>query len=141
MTQQEGTTNSYSTSDNGNSQYNSSELDLKHSKLSKSHEKTILTENNKHELDKIDKLYQHEQLLKDKDLGWLGRFFGGKELTSLNISGILILFLILSGVILSIIIYCNEWKLDGIVKLWGILTPLITLTLGYIFGSKNDNIR
>lgn len=60
--------------------------------------------------------------------------FRGKELISLNISGMLIIFLILIGLILSVKIYNEPKDLENVVKIWGIIiTPIITLTLGYIY--------
>lgn len=58
--------------------------------------------------------------------------FRGKELISLNISGMLIIFLILIGLILSVKIYNEPKDLENVVKIWGIIiTPIITLTLGF----------
>jgi hypothetical protein len=128
--------NSY-TANTGN--YSGPEHVLKQSKLNQTHEKNILTEKNKHELDVLEKKNAHDVKLKDKELGWFGIFFGGKELISLNISGILIIFLIVTGLVLSVKIYSKPEDLDNIIKIWGIITPLVTLTLGYIFGSKNNN--
>lgn len=119
--------------------YNNPAFALKHSKLTQTHERSLLVENNRHELDVLDKKHKHEQLIKDKDLGWLGHFFGGRELTALNISGLLLIFLVLFAVIFSLVLLYKESKLDSIVTLWGIFTPLITLTLGYVFGSKNSS--
>lgn len=123
---------------NSDNTYASPEHLLKQSKLDQTHEKNILSENNKHELEVIDKKNKHNIEIKNKELGWFGIFFGGKELISLNISGMLIIFLIITGLIMSFKIYKEPKDLDNVVKVWGIITPIITLTLGYIFGSKND---
>ncbi|EKT3964961.1 hypothetical protein SL053_002221 [Flavobacterium psychrophilum] len=130
--------NSY-TPPNTGSNYNLPEHQLKQSKLNQTHEKSLLTENNKHELEVLEKKNSHEVVLKDKELGWFGLFFGGKELISLNLSGMLLIFLILSGVILSFKIYNKTEDLENILKIWGVITPIITLTLGYIFGNKNGS--
>ena len=122
-----------------NNEYVGPEHLLKQSKLEQTHEKNILSETNKHQLDIIDKNNLHEIKIKEKDLGWFGFIFGGKELISLNISGVLIIFLLFTGLIISINIYKEKSDLDNIVKIWGIITPLITLTLGYLFGNKNNN--
>ena len=121
------------------SNYTNPEHSLKHSKLKQTHEKNILTETNRHEIEVLEKKNQHNIAIKKKELGWFGLFFGGKELISLNISGMLIIFLILTGLILSCLIYKKPNDLDNVVKIWGIITPIITLTLGYIFGNKNGN--
>lgn len=122
-----------------NNSYSNSEYTLKQSKQEQIHEKNILTEKNKFELDVIDKKNQHNLKIKNKELGWFGIFFGGQELISLNISGMLIIFLLFIGFILSCIIYNDKTDLDNVVKIWGIITPIITLTLGYVFGSNNNN--
>lgn len=129
--------NTYNQSQNNS--YVSHEHILKQSKLDQTHEKNILSETNKHELDIIDKTNKHNNNIQKKELGWFGIFFGGKELISLNISGMLIIFLILTGLILSVKIYNEPTDLDNVVKIWGIITPIITLTLGYIFGNKSNN--
>lgn len=122
-----------------NNSYVNPEHTLKQSKQEQTHEKNILSEKNKHELDIIDKNNNHNLEIKKKELGWFGIFFGGKELISLNISGMLIIFLLITGLLLSYKIYSDKSDLDNVVKIWGIITPIITLTLGYIFGSKNNS--
>jgi len=125
------------TSPNTGSSYHRDEF--KHSKLNQAHEKNILAQNNQHELDLMEKGNCHEVELKKKELGWFGIFFGGKDLISLNLSGMLLIFLVVSGVILSCIIYKNKTDIENILKIWGVITPIITLTLGYIFGNKNNS--
>ena len=122
-----------------NNAYVNPEHTLKQSKQEQTHEKNILSEKNKHELEIIDKNNNHILEIKKKELGWFGIFFGGKELISLNISGMLIIFLLITGLLLSYKIYNDKTDLDSVVKIWGIITPIITLTLGYIFGSKNNS--
>lgn len=105
-------------------------------KLEQSHESNLRDKEYNHTKELQELSQEHEKSLKDKDLGFIGKCFGGKELVSLNISGILILSLLICGVTLSIIVYING-TIDEVMKIWGIITPLITLTLGYIFGSKD----
>lgn len=132
-----------------NSQYiNSGDVDYKHSKLEKSHEVNVLTKKLEyekdlkekqceHELALTDKNNSHELKIKNKDLGWLGICFGGRELVSLNISGLLIIVLIIGGVVLSCLVYDKEKQnFDNITKVWSVITPIITLSLGYLFGNK-----
>ena len=119
------------------SKYTSPEYFLKQSKLNQVHEKEILSTTNKHELEILERNNQHKIAIKKKELGWFGLFFGGKELISLNISGILIIFLILVGFIMSCLIYFKTNDFKNIKEIWGIITPIITLTLGYLFGNKN----
>lgn len=46
-------------------------------------------------------------------------------------------FLILVGFIMSCLIYFKTNDFKNIKEIWGIITPIITLTLGYLFGNKN----
>ena len=76
-------------------------------------------------------------------LGWFGRLFGGKDILPLNISGSLILILLLfaSG-FTAYSIYsikdCTNSKIE-IQDIWSVVTPIITLALGYLFGSHKNN--
>lgn len=126
--------NSYVTS---SSQYTDPNLQLKQTKQDQSHEQIILSERNKHELEILDKKHSHELNCKNKELGWLGWLFGGKELTSLNISGFLIFLLLVVGLVLTLKVYESKEDIENLLKIWSIITPIITLTLGYIFGSKS----
>jgi hypothetical protein len=110
-------------------------------KLNNSHKTTLVVEQNKHEKDILENKNKHELNVKDKELGWFGRAFGGKDLIALNISGTLIILLIIVGVILTFKIL-NQKEDDrslSIENAWAIFTPIITLTLGYVFGSKDKN--
>lgn len=106
-------------------------------KLEQSHESNLKDKEYKHITDFETIKQNHEKTLKEKELGFVGKCFGGRELVSLNISGLLIILLLLSGVILSMYVYYNSNNLEDVLKIWGIITPLITLTLGYIFGSND----
>lgn len=112
-------------------------LHLKITKQEQSHEQILLSEKNKHELEILEKNHKHEIKCKNKDLGWLGFLFGGKELTALNISGFLIILLIIIGCYLTSKVFNNKEDIDNVLKIWSIITPIITLTLGYIFGNKS----
>lgn len=117
-------------------------VDLKHqlktTQLVQSHEQTILQVKNQQDLDLLDKKHNHQLNCIKKELGVMGRIFGGKELTALNISGLLIFLLLIIGLILSFIVYESTVGMDNVLKVWSIITPIITLTLGYIFGNKTS---
>ena len=85
----------------------------------------------------IDKAFENN--IKDKEIGFLGKFFGFGESVKLNIAGICILILLIIGIIYTFMYLFIDvnGKAIGISEFWSIITPLITLTLGYIFG-KNE---
>lgn len=78
-----------------------------------------------------------QDILKD-ERGFLGKFFGGKDCSSNNIAGffICILLFIASCYTAGMAIYCPTNTHNQILDFWSIVTPLITLALGYIFGNK-----
>lgn len=78
---------------------------------------------------------EHQRLARNIELGFLGKLFGSQtnNIAALVISsGLLIGFIYTSAVVLW---YNND--LESIKSFWAIITPLITLALGYIFGDAN----
>ena len=74
-------------------------------------------------------------LLRSRELelesGLLGKLFGAPTHSPGNIAGFLIVILLLSGILVT--------YLPGSISatdFWGVITPLITLALGYLFGKK-----
>ncbi len=86
----------------------------------------------------IEKTFETNQL--DKELGSLGKFFGKGDSVKLNIAGLLIIVLVIAGILYTcFILLCNTSsnpKAIGILDFWGIVTPLITLSLGFVFGKS-----
>ena len=81
--------------------------------------------------------HDHENGLKDKDLGWLGKFFGGENISSKNITAFVCGILLLGVVAFSIVIYCTDKEDTTFIgQLWEHVIPIITLSLGYLFGKK-----
>ena len=75
---------------------------------------------------------------KRRDGGLMGRFFGTKrELASMNIAAFICIILVVFCVIFSIIDYkiSNEIHMNLI----NTILPIISLSLGYIFGKSDDN--
>lgn len=91
---------------------------------------------NDFELDMQRKQFDHENELKDKELGWIGKFFGSGENSSKNIAVILCVLLMLGGTIISCIAYFMDKDTQFIGLIWNKILPIITLSLGYIFGKK-----
>ena len=67
----------------------------------------------------------------DLDAGFLGKFFGGPLASPSNIAGAVCLLLVLSGICFTV-----YQGLDRCADYWKVISPLITLSLGYIFGKK-----
>ena len=112
-------------------------------------------ENHQFERAKLDAQNKHIENLeeiksngeKDKlkiQLGWVGLCFGGSRNVSFNIVGVLIFLMIIFCVACSVIIYFSNQEISDkriqlIEKVWEYTIPVITLSLGYIFGKKNEN--
>jgi hypothetical protein len=79
----------------------------------------------------------HELELKKKELGFLGRFFGGGLYASKNITALICTILLLVAVVFSFVVYCGDCNKDKLIEyFWDSITPIITLSLGYLFGRK-----
>lgn len=76
-----------------------------------------------------------------EERGLLGKLWGSIEHSSNNIAGLFIILLFIIGLLYTIwmlcINSCNNHKL--VIEFWGMLTPLMTLALGYIFGRGQSN--
>lgn len=85
----------------------------------------------------IDHTFEESKMT--RELGLLGHFFGSGNSIKLNIAGLFIFILVITGIIYTAcVLFCESTnpKAIGILEFWGIITPLITLALGYIFGKK-----
>ncbi|MGV3460684.1 MAG: hypothetical protein ACO1N9_09555 [Flavobacterium sp.] len=86
----------------------------------------------------IDKSF--EASVHERELGALGKFFGAGDTVKMNIAGLTIIVLTLTGIIYTFcILYnnnSNNPKAIGILEFWGIITPIITLALGFVFGKS-----
>jgi len=71
-----------------------------------------------------------------KEQGYLGKFFGCKEHSARNIAGLLIFLLVfIAAVYTTIMIYCNYSDTHTqVLDFWNIVIPVITLSMGYLFG-------
>ena len=121
---------------------------LKKLQIQTQHEQTQLQEKNAHEkemaktaFDNQKELkkqeYEHEEKMQDKSLGFLGRLFGNKESASKNITATICILLAMGVSVISCIVYFCTQDLTFIGKMWEGLFPLITLSLGYLFGKNN----
>lgn len=69
-------------------------------------------------------------------LGWLGVVFGGAQVASKYITAIICILVLIGMITLSIIAYNCEDGISKIKDIWGIGTPILTLSLGYLFGKN-----
>ena len=67
----------------------------------------------------------------DLQAGWLGRCFGSSGNAPLNIAGLLVALLLVSGIIVLFVESVFPAK-----ESWDTIVPLLTLALGYLFGKS-----
>jgi hypothetical protein len=68
----------------------------------------------------------------DLDAGLLGKIFGSPKNAPFNISGVVVILLVLSGVVYSFIPQIGATTKE----FWATIAPIITMILGYTFGKK-----
>ena len=68
----------------------------------------------------------------DLEAGHLGKIFGAAKNAPFNISGVVVILLVLSGVIYTFIPQTGTTTLE----FWKIIAPIITMILGYMFGKR-----
>jgi hypothetical protein len=71
---------------------------------------------------------------KEMDLEWgvLGRFFGSHTKAPTNIAGVVALLLVTSGV--GLVVW-QGWQASA--EYWKVMTPVLTLVLGFLFGKNS----
>lgn len=77
---------------------------------------------------------QNQFVLRSKEMdleaGWLGRCFGTSKNAPLNIAGLIVVLLVSAGLVVLFIPSAIP-----ALEYWKIAVPLITLVMGFIFGS------
>lgn len=126
-------TNSYKEDNSGTSSYS---IPLKKLELQNTHEQVQLKEQHLHEEKMADKKYQYETNIQKQSLGWFGRLFGSQENSSRNITGIICLSFVAGATLVSLIVYFCSSDIKFIKGMWEVICPIITLSLGYLFGKK-----
>lgn len=75
--------------------------------------------------------------------GFINKLTGTGENAKNGISTLVVICLFVTGIILTILVCYEYWgkqcqepisMLDSVKGVWGIVTPLLTLILGYVFG-------
>lgn len=125
--------NSYKEDTSGTSSYSAP---LKKLELQNVHEQVQLKEQHEHEERMADKKYQHEANINNQALGWFGRLFGSQENASRNITGIICISFVAGATLTSLIVYFSKGDTAFVKKMWEVICPIITLSLGYLFGKK-----
>ena len=69
----------------------------------------------------------------DLESGWLGKLFGNKANAPSNIAGVIVILLVVSGLFVT---FTDAKILPK--EYWSIITSIITLILGYLFGKKEN---
>ena len=82
-----------------------------------------------------EKMFAHEENMQNAQLGWVGKFWGAKSEKPGNVSAIVALLL---AIYLGVLIFCfPDSEIFG--DVFGGLTSIITLILGYLFGSSDKS--
>jgi hypothetical protein len=86
----------------------------------------------------LDNQNQREQTRANQ--GILGKIWGSSASIPSNIAALAIIALLLTGIIYTVCtMHIEENKIALSIKdLWAIISPLITLSIGYLFGDKKN---
>lgn len=101
------------------------------------HQKAMVQEDHEFQLKLQKAQHNQESKMKNKDLGWIGFIFGAAENASKNIAAIISLILIIGASVFTWHIYESDKDNSFIETIWQIVLPVVTLSLGYIFGKKD----
>lgn len=82
-----------------------------------------------------------EKAAEKEERGFLGKLWGSIDHSSNNIAGLFIVLLFFVGLLYTIWMLCVDSceSHKRILEFWGMLTPMLTLALGYIFGRGQTN--
>lgn len=80
------------------------------------------------------KLVEKEQELEGIKIGKLGKLFGNKENSSRNICALICIVLLFGVFVVIMIVYFTTRDVDFIEKILGLTLPIVTLSIGYLFG-------
>lgn len=87
----------------------------------------------------LDLEMQKLKIVEKKDeRGWIGHIWGASEHSSNNIAGLLIVSILVIGAAYTAYMICVDacCTHQEVLDFWKLLTPLLTMALGYIFGHK-----
>lgn len=106
------------------------------------HEEITQQAQNEHEERMVDKEYAHRKEMLDKELGCLGHLFGSMTHSARTIAFVIVIALLLVST--GILTYVYFWQPANSESkhfelIWTNTIPVVTLTLGYLFGSGTNN--
>ena len=100
------------------------------------HQKAMVQEDHEYQLKMQKSQHDHEISMRNMDIGKVGRVFGSSENSSKNIAAVICFILLMAVIGMSCWIYYMDKDKSFIANLWQLVLPVITLSLGYIFGKK-----
>lgn len=100
------------------------------------HQKAMAQENHDYQLKMQKSQHDHEISMRNMDLGKVGWLFGASDNSSKNIAAVICFILLLAVIVMSCLVYWADKDKSFIANLWQLVLPVITLSLGYIFGKK-----
>lgn len=100
------------------------------------HEQTKLKEQHNYDLSKQEQENNHVQKLERTKLGLVGQLFGAGENASKNITATVCILLLIGGASVSLYAYAVKGDSKLASSIWNVISPIITLALGYIFGKN-----
>lgn len=81
--------------------------------------------------------HNHENELKNKEIGWLGKFFGAEDNAARNMAMTVIILVSGGATVFSVCVILKSNIGDDLIpNVWSKVSPVITLALGYIFGKN-----
>ena len=100
------------------------------------HEQSQLKEQHNYDLSRQEKDNLHAREIEKVKLGKVGQLFGTGDNASKNITATICILLIIGAAVVSL--YAYAWKDDKDLAgtIWGVIAPILTLSLGYVFGKK-----
>lgn len=119
-----------------NSYSPNSSIDIALNRDQYKHEQTKLKEQHGFELSKQEKDNAHIREIEKVKLGRIGGLFGTGDNASKNITATICILLIIGGTVVSFYAYAAKNDKELASSIWGVIAPIITLSLGYIFGKK-----
>ena len=120
----------------GNNNANSYGKEFSSTPKQMEHQKAMTQENHEYQLKMQKAQHDHEISMRNMDLGKVGCIFGSSDNSSKNIAAVICFILLLAIIGMSCWVYWMDKDKSFIASLWQLVLPVITLSLGYIFGKK-----